>query len=57
MNGRGDQLSAFQLNRYKKNEKEREREKQAQIDDQIFGNFGAVISGLFRSIKRFPSAL
>lgn len=24
---------------------------------QIFGSFGAVTKGLFRSIKRFPSAL
>lgn len=24
---------------------------------QIFGNLGAVINGLLRSIKRFPSAL
>jgi hypothetical protein len=25
--------------------------------NQIFGNLGAVTNGLFRSIKRFPSAL
>lgn len=28
-----------------------------EFSDQIFGNLGAVIKGLFRSINRFPSAL
>lgn len=28
-----------------------------EFNNQIFGNFGAVINGLLRSIKRLPSAL
>jgi hypothetical protein len=36
---------------------ERKKVNGVQVVNQILGNLGAVTNGLFRSIKRFPSAL